>query len=77
VTKQETHEWERREICTKFWPGDLEARSYGTPGRRCEDCIKTYLREILCKHVDWIHMAQDGDHWRDLVNSATKLRVGK
>jgi hypothetical protein len=27
--------------------------------------------------VDWIHLAQDGDQWRGLVNTVMKLRVLK
>lgn len=25
--------------------------------------------------ADWIELAQDGDRWRNLVNTVTKLRV--
>jgi hypothetical protein len=25
--------------------------------------------------VDWIHLAQDGGHWRVIVNSVTNIQV--
>jgi hypothetical protein len=33
------------------------------------------LREIGWDGMDWIGPAQDGDHWRALVNTAMNLRV--
>jgi hypothetical protein len=33
------------------------------------------LRETECEDVDWIHLAQDRDQWRVLVNTAMKFRV--
>jgi hypothetical protein len=33
------------------------------------------LREIGCEGVDWIHLAQDRDHWRAVVNTVMNLRV--
>jgi hypothetical protein len=46
---------------------DLEGSS------RCvwEDNIRMNLREI---GLDWMHRAQNGYHWRALVNTAMKLR---
>jgi hypothetical protein len=32
--------------------------------------IKTDLKEIGC---DWIQVAQDRFHWRDLINTVSKL----
>jgi hypothetical protein len=43
--------------------------------RRWEDKIKMDLREIGFGDVDWIHLAQDRDRWRALVNTAMNLRV--
>jgi ribosome biogenesis protein Nip4 len=45
------------------------------PRRRWEDNIKMDLREIGFGDVDWIHLAQDGDRWRALVNTVMNLRV--
>jgi len=33
------------------------------------------LREIGWEGVDWIHLDQDRDQWRALVNTVMKLRV--
>jgi len=33
------------------------------------------LREIGCEDVDWIHLAQDRDQWRDDVNTVMNLKV--
>jgi hypothetical protein len=50
-------------------------RLLGRPGHRWEDNIKMDLREIVCGDVDWIHLAQDRDRWRALVNMVMNLRV--
>jgi hypothetical protein len=46
-------------------------RPLGRPRRRWEDNIK----EIGFGDVDWIHLAQDKDRWRALVNTVMNLRV--
>jgi hypothetical protein len=33
------------------------------------------LGEIECDGVDWIHLCQDRNQWRAVVNTAMKLRV--
>jgi hypothetical protein len=42
---------------------------------RWEDNIKTDLREIGWGGMDWIHVAQDRDQRRALVNMVMNLRV--
>jgi hypothetical protein len=37
--------------------------------------ITLYLREIGLKGVNWIHLAQDRDQCRDLVNIVMNLRI--
>jgi hypothetical protein len=50
-------------------------RTLGRPRRRWEDNIKMDLREIVFGDVDWIHLAQDGDKWRVLVNTVMNFWV--
>jgi hypothetical protein len=50
-------------------------RPLGRPRRRWEDNIKMDLREIGFGDVDWIHLVQDRDMLRALVNTVMKLRV--
>jgi hypothetical protein len=50
-------------------------RPLGRPRRRWKDNIKMDLREIGFGDVDWIHLAQDRDRWRALVNTVMNLRV--
>jgi hypothetical protein len=45
------------------------------PRRRWEDGIRMDLREIGCGGTGWIHLAQDRDRWRALVNTVMNLRV--
>jgi hypothetical protein len=50
-------------------------RPPGRLRRRWEDNIKMDLREKGFGDVDWIHLAQDRDRWRALVNTLMNLRV--
>jgi hypothetical protein len=50
-------------------------RPLGRRRHRWEDNIKMDLREIVFGNVDWIHLAQDRDRWRPLVNTVMNLRV--
>jgi hypothetical protein len=50
-------------------------RPRGRPRRRWEDNIKIDLRKIGFGNMDWIHLAQDRDRWRALVNTVMNLRV--
>jgi hypothetical protein len=50
-------------------------RQLGRPRRRWEDGIKMDLREIGWGGVEWIHLAQDRDRWRAVVNAVMNLRV--
>jgi hypothetical protein len=45
------------------------------PRRRWEDGIKVDLREIGWGGVEWIHLAEDRDHWRALLDVVMSLRV--
>jgi hypothetical protein len=48
-------------------------RPLGRPRRRWED-IKMTLREIGRDGMDWIHLAQDRDQRRDILNTLINLR---
>jgi hypothetical protein len=39
------------------------------------DNIKMDLREIGWDGMDWVHLAQDRDKWRSLVNTVMTLRA--
>jgi ribosome biogenesis protein Nip4 len=52
-----------------------ERRPLRRPRRRWEDNIKMDLRKIGFGDLDWIHLAQDRDRWRALVNTVMSLRV--
>jgi hypothetical protein len=39
------------------------------------DNIKIDLKEIGWNGMDWIHLAQDREHWRPFVNMAMNLQV--
>jgi hypothetical protein len=61
---------------TKLWLRNPEGkRPLGRPRRRRKDNIRMDFREICWKYVDWMHLAQDKDNWRALVNTVMKLRV--
>jgi hypothetical protein len=47
----------------------------GRPRRRWDDGIKMDLREIAWGGVERIHLAQDRDCWRAVVNAVMNLRV--
>jgi hypothetical protein len=45
------------------------------PRRRWVDNIKMNLKETEWDGMDWIHLAQDRDQWRALVNTVINFRV--
>jgi hypothetical protein len=54
-------------------PKNPEIKSpLGRPRRRWEDNIKMDLREVGCKGMDWIDLAQDRDIWRALANAVNE-----
>jgi hypothetical protein len=50
-------------------------RPLGRPRRRLVDNMEMDLTETGWDGMDWIHLAQDRDQWRALVNTVMNLRV--
>jgi hypothetical protein len=68
------HAWERNVY--KVLMGKPEGkRPLGRPRRRWENGIRMDHMEIDWGSVDWIHLAQDRDRWRALMNTVMNLRV--
>jgi hypothetical protein len=61
----------------RVWVGKPERkRPLERPRRGWEDVIRMDLRETGCGGgVKWIHLAQDRDWWRSLVNAVMNLQV--
>jgi hypothetical protein len=69
------HAWERGEMCTGLWwespkeKDHLEDQDVGG----CDQ--NGSWGDWLGGGVEWIHLAQDRDRWRALVNAVMNLRV--
>jgi hypothetical protein len=50
-------------------------RSLRRPRCRWEDNIRIDLREIGWEGLDWIHLSQNRDQWRALMNKVMNLWV--
>jgi hypothetical protein len=60
----------------KIFVGKPEGkRPLGRHRRRWKDNIKTNLKEIWFADVEWIHLAQDRERWRAVVNAVINLRI--
>jgi hypothetical protein len=71
------HEWEGGRNGYRVLVGKPEGKTpLERPRRRWYDRIKMDLREIgWGGGVEWIHLAQDRDRWRAVVNAVMNLRV--
>jgi len=50
-------------------------RPLGGPNSRWEHSDRMDLRKIVWDGVDWVHLAQDRDRWRAVVNTVMNLRI--
>jgi hypothetical protein len=66
---------EIRNACKNLVGTPEGKRPLGILRSRWEDNIKMDLRETGFRDVDWIHLAQDRNRLRALVNTVMNLRV--
>jgi hypothetical protein len=68
------HRWERGGKCTRFWWESPKERNYlkdqGVDGPMG---LKWTLGGLV-GGVEWIHLAQDRDRWRAVVNAVMNVR---
>lgn len=50
-------------------------RPHGGSRNRLGDNIKTDLKKIVWDDGDWIYLAHDKGHWRDIMNAEMNFRV--
>jgi hypothetical protein len=62
-------------VCSSLVENFEAKRPLGRSRRRWEDNIGMYLREIGWEVVDWMHLAQDRDQWRAVVNTVRNLPI--
>jgi hypothetical protein len=66
----------RGETCTGFWWESPKEKDHledqGLDGLMGSEWT---LGRLVGGGVDWIHLAQDRDRWRAVVNAVMKLRV--
>jgi len=37
--------------------------------------LKWFLKEVMCENMDCVHLAQDGDKWRVVINMVVNVEV--
>jgi hypothetical protein len=69
------HAWGRKKVY-KVLVGKPEGkRPLGRPGSRWECGVKVHRREMGWEGVGWVHLAQDRDRWRAVMNAVMNLWV--
>jgi hypothetical protein len=70
--------WERGGTCTGFlWESPKEEDHLKDQGVDGGMGPKFTLGRLAGEGVEWIHLAQDRDRWRAVVNAVMNLRVLK
>jgi hypothetical protein len=71
--------YQRLNTTRRYNPEDFDLKHHRRESLKTRievDCFQGMeLREIGCEGVDWIHLAQDRDQWRTLVNTGMNCRV--
>ena len=65
---------ERRGVYRVLVGKSERKRPLGRPRRRWVDNIKMDLQEVGKGVIGWIHLSQDMDRWRVLVNAVLNIR---
>jgi hypothetical protein len=68
------HAWERGETCTGFW-WEIPKEKDHLKDQGVDGMGSTWTSGRLVGGVEWIHLAQDRDRWRALVNAVMNFRV--
>ena len=66
---------EERGVCWVLVGKPEGKRPLRSPRRRWVDNIRMDLREVGCRYIDWIGLAQGRDMWRTLVSAVMNLGV--
>jgi len=70
--------WGRRELCTRFWWGNLRERDHwGDTDLDGKIILRRIFRKWEGGCGDWMELAQDRDRWRAPVNTVMNFRVPK
>jgi hypothetical protein len=64
-----------RSACNNLVGKPESKRPFGRHRHRWKGNVRLDLREIGWEGMDWIHLAQDRDQWRAVVNMVMNLRV--
>ena len=64
----------KRNACRIFVGNHERKRAIGRTSCRWEYNIKIYLQDTGWQCVGWIHMTQDNDTWRAVVNTLMNIR---
>ena len=63
-------------VYTEFWLGNLrESDHLQDPGVDGRLILRRIFRKWVVGGMDWIHLAQDRNRWRALVNTVMSIRI--